>query len=112
MVMMRGLMASWFLLLGLVMPIGGTLLPAPASDCMANEAAEMEERSASDETFAGIVRISTGEKARRPVPLVMTFSHPVATRISLSAPPIERAVTAFPSSYARPVYQHISVYRI
>ncbi len=112
MIVMRGLIASWFMLLSLVMPIGGALLLAPASDCMANEAAEMDERSASDETFAGVVRISTGEKARRPVPLVMTFSHPVGTQISLSAPPIERPVTAFPSSYARPVYQHISVYRI
>jgi hypothetical protein len=112
MVLMRGLIVSWFVVLSLVLPIGGQLLFIPTSDCMASEAAEMEEPSASDETFTGVGRIGTGEKARRPVLLVITGSHPVGTCISLSAPSLERAMAAVPLSSARPVYQQISVYRI
>ena len=111
MVFMRGLLVSWFVLASLVVPIGGELFSAQASECMASEAARMEEYSASDEILARVGRIATGEKART-VPLVVSSSHHVGTHVSPPAPSLERAVTASLRSHARPVYQHISVYRI
>jgi hypothetical protein len=111
MVLLRGLIVSWFVLLSLGVPICGLLLSAPTSDRMASEAGEMEEHSSSDEIFARVGRIVTGAKARTE-PLVVTGSHQVGTRVSLSAPSLECAMTASVRSPALPVYQSISVYRI
>jgi hypothetical protein len=111
MVLLRGLVVSWFVLLGLGVPICGELLSTPTSDRMASEAGEMEECSSSDAIFARVGRIVTGAKART-VLLVVTGSHHVGTRDSLSAPSLERAMTASVRSPVLPVYQRISVYRI
>lgn len=111
MVLLRGLVVSWFVLLGLGVPICGELLSTPTSDRMASEAGEMEDHSSSDEIFARVGRIVTGAKARTE-PLVVTGSHQVGTRVSLSAPSLECAMTASVRSPALPVYQRISVYRI
>lgn len=111
MVLLRGLVVSWFVLLGLGVPICGELLSTPTSDRMASEAGEMEDHSSSGEIFARGGMIVTGAKART-VSLVVTGSHQVGARVSLSAPSLECAMTASVRSPALPVYQRISVYRI
>jgi hypothetical protein len=112
MVLIRVLLVSWFVLQCLVVPIGAQIFPAPTSDFTASDAAEQDEHSADDEAPFGVVRIGTGEKARKTTPLVQTCFQGLCTRVSLSPPLIRRAVTAFPHSHALRVHQRMSVYRI
>ena len=112
MVLKRGLIISWFLVLSLVVLFGAQILPATASDVTARSAAEMEERSAYEEVLAGVGRIRLHKVSKMTVPLVTTSSEQLGSPFSLSPPLFGRTVTAFPRSHALRVHQLISVYRI
>jgi hypothetical protein len=111
MVLLRGLIVSWFVVLSLVVLIGAQILPATTSDFTARNTAEMEERSAYDEVLAGVERIRNDKTARKMVPLV-TISSQQVSHFGLSPSPTGRTVTAFTRGHALRVHQLISVYRI
>jgi hypothetical protein len=112
MVLMRVLIVSWFVLQCLVVPIGAQILPAPTSDSTASNPAEQEERSEYNEALAGGIRVRNDRMARKTVPLAITCSQRLCSRVSLAPPLIGPTVTAFPRSHALRVHQLISVYRI
>ena len=112
MVLMRVLIVSWFVLQCLVVPIGAQILPAPASDSTASDAAEQKERSEYNESLAEGIRVRNDKMARKTVSLAITCSQRLCPRFSLSPPLIGRTVNAFPRSHALRVHQLISVYRI
>jgi hypothetical protein len=105
-------LVSWLVLLCLVVLIGAQIFPAPTSRFTASDASRIEKRSAYDQAFIGVVRIGTGEKARKTVPLVTTCSQRLCSRFSFAPPLIRHTVTAVPHSQALRVHQCISVYRI
>ena len=112
MVLKRGLIVSWFLVLSLAVLIGAQILPATASDVTARSAAEMEERSAYEEVLAGVGRIRLYKMAKMTAPPVTTSDEQLGSPFSPSPPLIGRTVTAFPHNHGLRVHQLISVYRI
>ena len=112
MALMRIRFISWLVLLCLIVLIGTQVLPAPASHITSGEVSWIGKHAASDPALVGIVRVGTGEKARKTIPLVQTWFQGLCSRASLSPPLIGRAVSAVPHHHALCVHQRISVYRI
>jgi hypothetical protein len=111
---MRLRIVSWFMVLCMVVPIGAQMLSAPTSYFTAGDASQSQigKHSAHDQALSGVLRIGTGEKARKTMSLVTTCSQQYCSYFSLSPPRIECTGTAFPRSHALRVHQLISVYRI
>ena len=112
MALIRIRFVSWFLLLCLITLIGAQVLPAPTPDITSSEVSWIGKQVAADSALVGVVRVGTGEQARKTMPLVQTCYQMVCIRVSASPPLIERTVTALPHTHALRVHQRISVYRI
>ena len=109
---MRVRLVSWCVLLSLIVLMGAQLLPASTSHDTSSTADRIGKQLAVDPALVGMVRVGTGEKARKTLPLVTTCAPGVCPRVSLAPPLIGHAVTAVPHRHAVPIYQRISVYRI
>ena len=112
MAMVHARLISWVVLLSLIALIGAQLLPPPTSHFTTSDPSSIGKHSAHDPTLVGMVRVGTGEKARKALPLVTACTPGVCTRVGLAPPLIERPVTAVPHSHTLPIFQRISVYRI
>ena len=109
---MRLRIASWFMVLCLVMPASAQILPAPTSEFTASDSAEQNERSGYNESLDGGILVRNDKMTRKMVPLVTTYSQQLPSRVSLAPPLTKLTVTASPRSHALRVHQLISVYRI
>lgn len=109
---MRERLASWFVLLCLIVLIGAHILPAPTSHFTSGDASNTGKLLAFDPALVGVGRIGTGEQVRKLVPSITTCAQNICTRFGHSPPIIGHAVTAFPHTHALRVHQRISVYRI
>ncbi|MBC7840546.1 MAG: hypothetical protein H7Y39_18205 [Nitrospiraceae bacterium] len=103
---------SSFLLLCLIPLIGAQLFPAPTSHLPSSEESWIGKHVATDSPLVGVIRVGSGKKARKMMPLVQTCSPGVCIRVSASPPLTERTVNALPHTHALRVHQRISVYRI
>lgn len=109
---MRVQLVSWFVLLSLIVLMGTPLLLASTSHDTSSTPDRIGKQLAVDSALVGMVRVGTGEKARKMLPLVTTCARGVCTRLSLVPALIGHAVTATPHRHAMLIYQRISVYRI
>ncbi len=110
--MMPVRLISWVVFLSMIALIGLQTLTPPTFHIATSDATWIGKHSTHDTALIGFVRVGTGEKARKALPLVTTCTPGVCTRVSLAPPLIERTGTAVSHRHALPIYQHISVYRI
>lgn len=112
MVMVRVRLISWVVFLSLIVLLSAKIFSLPTSHFTTKNMSFIEKHSAHDPAVVRVVRVGTGEKARKVLSLITTCASSLCPRVSLVPPLIERAETAVPRSPALPVHQRISVYRI